>query len=543
MRWNRRALLALAAAACFPGGCSRDRGPAFERIAVIPLENLTADPALDWAGRGIAELIALSLTGTPRAYASPAARLREATALRATHVMQGYITRGRAYVALENFVTHRTVATASAEGSGIAALAVSLARQIAPDARAIHTTDDALRAYAAGEFERAAALDADFGPAYVSWASQALSRGDRAAAGKIIAAARQRGDGIAGVERARLHAFAASLSGERAESRRALVALTRAVPADSAAFRTLAGMDTAARQFESASRLYDAAMARDPDPELYNLSGYVRAYAGDFEGAMGRLQIYRKLRPNDANPLDSMGEVCYYLGRFAQAERYFLQSYKRNPSFLAGAALYKAAWARLMMGDLKGAGAHAARFFENREKLRDPRAVPMRAQWEFVTGRTKEALALLEPAPGPLAAAHLAVWAIAAGDRARAASYVDNVPADSGAGAALRLILKSGGQPGAGAAAELARGYGLMSEGKPGEAVKHFTALVQMTPPGSADGPEVLLAWALIESGRAEEAKPLLAHNPIPDAVLDHPFLPLVYPRLKQLRERVGPAR
>lgn len=536
MRLNKRALLAVAVAASIVPGCGR-RQEGFRRIAVVAFDNLSGDAALEWRGRAMSEAIALCLTGTPRSAAASVAALADAFAAHPTHIVHGYITRRRTYASVEDTATHRSVVEASAENGSIAALAAELARQIDPSARALKASDESLRLFAQGDFEAAATLDPDFGPAYAGWAAEAVAKGDRASAERAITAARQRGSAIDAVEQARLRVIAARMLGNSDALRRALLMLAQAVPAESGAFRMLAAVDTAGRSFNNAARWYDEAIARDPEPELYNLAGYARAYAGDLDAAEARIGVYRRMRPAEANPLDSLGEIHYYFGRFAQAERDFLDSYKKDPSFLGGAALYKAAWARLRMGDLKAADGYAGRYFNTQPP---ERAALLRAQWRFVTGRRKEAFAGMERIPGPAAAMHLAVWSLEMGNRELAEKYAARVPQPSPAGVALRLVLAPDPQTASGPVAELALGYRAMLAGDPRSAVRHFTSLVRSSTPGSPDGAEILLAWALIEDGRIADARPLLARNPIPDAVGDHPFLPLIYPRLLELRERAG---
>jgi tetratricopeptide (TPR) repeat protein len=274
-------------------------------------------------------------------------------------------------------------------------------------------------------------------------------------------------------------------------------------------------MDTAARSFPAAARWYAEAIARDPAPELYNAAGYVLAYAGDLQGATGRLQRYRELRPAEANPLDSLGEVYYYFGRLQEAERYLGESHAKSPAFLGAGGLYKAAWARLMMGDRKGADAYAQRFWEARAGTDDPRTARLHAQWDFLAGRRAEAVARIERDPSPAAAAHRAVWALIAGDRATAASYAPLRPVFD---ACLAVL-----------------------DGRPAEAIPIFRKLYEMTPPGSPEPTGVLLAWALIEAGKPADARPLLEPNPIPDAVIDHPLVALAWPRILELRKAIRP--
>ena len=59
--------------------------------------------------------------------------------------------------------------------------------------------------------------------------------------------------------------------------------------------------------------------------------GYAAGQAGDLDAAMSALRRYAALRPNEPNPLDSMGDVNLSAGRFADAENFYLQSAQEGP--------------------------------------------------------------------------------------------------------------------------------------------------------------------------------------------------------------------
>ena len=52
---------------------------------------------------------------------------------------------------------------------------------------------------------------------------------------------------------------------------------------------------------------------------------------------MKTLEAYGKLPDQKTNSLDSLGEAYFMNGRFAEAEKYFLQAYDSNHGFLGGA--------------------------------------------------------------------------------------------------------------------------------------------------------------------------------------------------------------
>ncbi|MGE5568239.1 MAG: tetratricopeptide repeat protein [Rhodospirillales bacterium] len=559
------ALLCLALASC------SKQQPAARKIAILPFENLSADPQLDWAGSAFSELLTAQLSGVPHIAPLSLKSLRDVPATGADAVLQGYFSEAggglRVEAVLQDTAANRAEKTILAAGppNAILEIAASLARQIDPGARPLPTRNQAaLRAWLEGlegatdGFERAVAADPDFGAAYVSWAQRLASQGDRAGAKQVIASAAQRGSRIGAVERARLGVLAAALDGDGAARRRALVEMVRATPADVSLYRTLAQMDLTARSYTNAARWYEQALERDPgDAALLNEAGYAYAYARNLEAAKKALTRYRELRPREANPLDSLGDVHFYLGRFAEAEQYYLEAYAKDPAFLSGAELHKAAWARLMAGDLQGARATFDKFVQERQQQQDPLAPYRIAQWDYLTGRRRNAIERLEKAVGPpdsplatLAAVQLSLWALESDDRDRAREFALRAHPSHPLAALCRFLsgppatanewaARAGeafSQPGQHGLRRYALAYALLLS-------KHFQAAVPVlkeiyhqTPPSAPDPVEVLLAWALVEAGRIKEAGELLAVNPIPEIVGEHPVLWLSFPRIFQLR-------
>ena len=499
-------LLALA------GACSRENA-GVRRIAVLPFENLSADARLGWAGRAFAEVLRSQFLGSPDAQPYFVSTLRDVPGAHADAVLHGYfyLSGGKLKVeaVLENTRSHRTVATASAAGApgAILPLADAIARQIEPHARAYSGANEAaLRAYtaaleasepdaAAREFARAVEAGPAYGAAYAAWAQWMISHGRPALAQPAIAAARAQWTALAPVERAQLQTISAALSGDPAAERKALLELARATPADPSVYRGLAGLDLRARACPSAIGWYERALAIDPDDiVLLNETGYAQACARDLESATRTLSRYRDLRPNEANPLDSLGDVNFQLGRFSAAARYYSEAYSKDPAFLLHSEMYKTAWAYLMAGDLPRANEAFGKFLETRQAAHDPVAPYREAQWEFLTGRRKQALSRMEAltqAPQPLLAAlatrELSAW---------------------------RLELS----------------------GKLENAIEPLQARRDRTSPTTPDWSGVILARALAEKGRWPEASEILATNPLPNPLHDDPFLSLGFPRIFFLR-------
>ncbi len=556
--------------------CSRQEDHGIRTIAILPFENLAGTPDLAWMSRGFSEAVRLQLAGTSRFQPLSTAALRDAPSSGATRILHGYLSavsgRLRVQADVENTATHRMVETVAVTGplaEGMLPLARAVAHKIDASARELPTRNaEAFRAYiaaldaqdprAAGqEFERAVALDPGFGAAYVAWAQALASRGDRAGATRVITAARNQAARFPELERNRLGLLAAALSGDRAAERQALVGLTLTDPGDAGVYRMLGEIDTAAHSYAAAGKWYEQALQRNPDDiALLNQLGYVRAWAGDADGAVQALSRYRELRPGEANPLDSLGDAHYFLGRFAEAASFYEQASARDPSFLEGGELYKAAWARLMQGDLKRADDCFAGFLKARRNAGSS-VVYRQAQWEYLTGRRAQAVSQLsqfaQAAPPPAASAawlQLAVWSLETGDRARAGQYAGKASGSSPVAVLCGLLSGPAAaapqwnarverlfpQPAPAGVRRLALAYALLLSKDFNAALEPLEQLYAASVPSSPDWPAAPLAWALVETGRFEHVPELLRLNPPPDPKREDLFLSLSFPRVFYLR-------
>src|SRR5262245_973594 len=72
------------------GSCTSARMRVPERLAVVPLENLSADSEMDWAGRAVAAAIVYDLAGAPNIYAQAVDSMEGARAAGASRVLGGY---------------------------------------------------------------------------------------------------------------------------------------------------------------------------------------------------------------------------------------------------------------------------------------------------------------------------------------------------------------------------------------------------------------------------------------------------------------------
>jgi tetratricopeptide (TPR) repeat protein len=553
-------------------------------MAVVSFHNLTGDPSLDWEGPALAGIIAYEVSASNHIYPFRVDDLREARQGEASRYLEGYYEKiGDGVVfhlSIENASTHKFVSRMEMDTGADAAL-LNAADNVADslDRRkrkfstqkptAIHDWGEALVNPDAGQriawLKKAIAADPNFGLAYIDLAQALELSGDRTGAAAAIRQGALRGTMLTDYDQARLDGMQGALTGDLQERRTALKELSRLVTTDPVTLESMAQIEYSTREFVAAADHYKSALALDPtNTAVLNQLGYAEAFNGDLDSATGALDRYRNLAPKDPNALDSLGEVHFFLGRFADAERYFLEAAgKGGPT--ASAELIKAAQARLMEGNLEGADALSKEWAAQREALHDPAVAVNRAQWLYITGRQKQAIAALQPIadgqPGDIAsyaAAHLVFWYLSAGDRSRAQEYASKAtatanPALHNLGTLCRFI--SIGRADAGAwniaagqafpdpsravMRRTALAYALLFSKDFSTAAMVLRPLYQQTGPNDDGLMRTLYAWALVASNHPLEAAPLVTTYPLPIGNGEPLFSSLSFPRFLALRAAV----
>jgi Tfp pilus assembly protein PilF/TolB-like protein len=532
-----------------------DNGPP-PRYAVLRFENLSGDAGLDWTGRAISESLPVALAGAMdgpvlgssalnrlattlgrRPVSTPGISSERAEAILsgANRAITGYVERTggqvRITATVEDLSSGKSLRIVTAAGASPMAAMDQLSRELSPRAGHSPTSNpEALRAWATalespantrGDLlEQAIRLDPDFGAAWVALAVQNMSLGNRAAAKDLIERARHRK--LDALSQANLDLGAADLTEDRAARIAAMRKIVSLSPGDVLLLRSLAEGETAGGQFAAAAADWKKVTDQLPDDlPAWNSLGYARSYAGDYTGALTALREYERLRPKEANPSDSIGDLNYSFGKFSEAAASYLQAYTKQPDFQQAGDLYKAAWAKFRAGDKPGADALFSRFRTERAKARasDGLTELLAEDWLYRTGRGKEATAALrkvvsETSSAPLRAdalAQLTIWDLLQGDRAQAAR--DAIDIGPKVTSAPVYMARFAAQPSAPAAEWEMRAERMIPSS--------MTALRQLA-----------LGYALLLDGRREAALPVWGRIVSTTAATDF-FARAVYARLR----------
>lgn len=527
--------------------------PADLRLEIAPLENLTADPGMDWEGNVAPFILTADLSGISHVVATSSADPRANRVLRGYYALEN--DRLTVHATLENPGRPKTLQVIVRDGSrnaGIVPLLDQVAKAInsgahpfpSPDPAALRSFSEALSSEDPGTrlrlFQTAAVQNPKFSSAFLALAETRLAQGDRAGAAE--AAAQGKNVSTNPVERAQFDYLAATARNDLAARESAMRDLVRQTPDDIQALRTLAELHVLQRRFQDAAHDYQEIARLEPnDPSTFNLLGYMDGYAHDIAGGRAAFEKYQALAgPADINPIDSLGEVYFANGDFASAEKTFLEAQRKNPTAPGGSELLKAAEARLMTGDVPGADS----LFEKYMALQPQRQME-RARWDFLSGRRREAMALAEKLmsaegdPGAVAAAQLSFWRLQTGDRASAAQLASTAfaravsPGTKNLAAVCRFLTLTPAQK-----SQFANinAMAQILNHQFAEAIPLLERLLGESNPASDGQVRTLLAWAYSETGKTSQAKPLVDMYPIPLPSPEPAFVSLIFPRFLQVR-------
>jgi len=544
-------------------GCARARDRSVERLAVMPIENLSPDAGFNWRSRAAAAVVAYDLAGAKNLFARETDSTSAAQSMQASRMLEGYFVErnGRIgiHATLEDLTRNKTLASFELSGAaqaGFLPLANELAQRLSADARKFGTSNEsAFQFYGEAltapnaqsmqqDLESATGADSGFAPAYIDEVKMFAEKGDREGARR--AAEDGRRARLDAIEQANLEYAAATVDGNARDQIQALESLTRATPANANIFKELGQLRYRRREFQKAALEYRAAARLDPDdPETWNELGYALASGKDLRGAWDALAQYQKLAPEDNNVLDSEGEVSYMRGDFKSAEESFARAAARNP-----AEWVKAAEARLMTGDLKGADALFLRRWGPTPRLKNTAANYEVAQWEFLTGRRNAGWAKMEDLAAKtsgdwqlLELSQMVVWRLEMGDRKGAqelAGRLDVQRAQSQEARGMSELARWLAQRGAADSnSKMANTYALLFGKQFQQALPLLQAMYSETNPSNDGAVRTLLGWAYVATGAPDKAANLVDSYPLPLSSGDGMFAALIFPRYLAVRSTV----
>lgn len=553
----------------------------FNRIAVVPLENLSTDRSYDWIGAVAPYVIAAQTIGAERILAVRTESDRDLGPARVTQVVRGYyiVDNGRLHIhaQLQDLLSNRVVQTFDPNG-GVPASPLNsfgeIASSLAGKARPLPATDSAAwRVY--GESLLATNLDRKLELAQAAFrkdpkltdasltaAQILLAKGQAAEARSLVK--ESIGQQTAEWERAQAEAFLAGIDGNADGLLEAVGKAVRNSPRDTNLIRQLGEATLNKHRYPEAAAWLRRAIELEPEQDvLWNARAYAEAYSGDFKAALQSLAEYRKRAPLNPNTLDSTGEIHWMAGQFAEAEKSFLEAQQRDPSFLGGQEFSKAAFARFLAGDSQGADSLHAKYIETRRALNDPSVEVRHAHWFMLTRRQDKALEQLirlaqaSGDAGSRASVLMAVLYLQDGKHAEAKAATQAAAKKAASAASLNIAgtiaflaqapasadewrTRAGTMFAADAPPQLKRsllGYAFLL-GQHKEAVAMLQQVYDATPPAAGDEARILLGLAKLRAGDKKGAADLLRNHPMPPILGDSVTASLYFPGYLEWRKK-----
>ena len=368
-------------------------------IAVIGFTNRTGDQNLDYLQEAIPNLLITSLEQSGHFQVTSWERLkdllrqsgRDAAALGdeeagfevcrkegiASLVLGSYIKAGETFatdVKVLDVASKRILKTASSKGDGVSSvlktqideISRTISRGLGPVSAKIEIsqpkiaelTTSSMEAYnyflrgrddyekfyyadARKFLEKAVALDPTFAVAYLYLGKVASAVADTKALTEAYEMAKKYAEKASEKERLFIEAEYASAVERDPEKRlRLLEELTRKYPQEKE-FHTDLGLVYDGRlRYPEAIAEYEKALTLDPNfgPAL-NQAGYDYAAVGELEKALQYFKRYAAANPGEANPIDSIAELYFRLGRFDEAKAKYQEALEIRPDFSSSRGL------------------------------------------------------------------------------------------------------------------------------------------------------------------------------------------------------------
>jgi tetratricopeptide (TPR) repeat protein len=374
------------------GGCGRPSVSGWQRVVLLPVEDLRAEAAADGEAEGIRVAVWNALQGQSQVQAVMAAHRRDLPELGAGRVLEGYFdgARYRLRWGDEALTCDGGLERCAAEISS--RITGSLGVQGRPVPKAV-----TLRAIATGRgFAAAASTNPELAAAWLGWAGEVQLTGGPGAALQVLSSVPV--DRMTPYDAARIRVKRAELQMDRAGYARELDGLAKAAPGDPDIQEQAAAEAIRRRDAPSALRFYEASLALRPRVPAFNQAAYAAIYAGEKAKAERMAEAAIAAMPLAPEFVDTRGDVAYFFRDYAGAAKYYARAAELNAAFLNGLALWKAADATRLAGDMAGAEALLARYIEARKRtgLRNP--LLLEAVWAWRCGKQEEAVQKLQTA-------------------------------------------------------------------------------------------------------------------------------------------------
>jgi serine/threonine protein kinase/tetratricopeptide (TPR) repeat protein len=192
-----------------------------------------------------------------------------------------------------------------------------------------YLTSDAVR-----ELEEAVRLDPQFALAELRLADQYRLLGDLRRSNELAIKVSQDQSRLPHYEQLALQVLKARRSEDPEAELAAFQQLVSEFPRQSLDRGILAGMLGGSGKQEQALKLLQQGLALDPKNEdVLNFESYGLAAVGDFSGALAANDSYTAIRPGDANPLDTRGDVLFMAGRDDEAAAAYRKVLELKPDF------------------------------------------------------------------------------------------------------------------------------------------------------------------------------------------------------------------
>lgn len=188
-------------------------------------------------------------------------------------------------------------------------------------------------------------------------------------------------------------AYARTVEQDRPKEFGILRQLAREFPGEKFVHHRLAGYHRGRGELYRAIEEYNRVLALDPEfGWAMNELGYMYADIRDFEKAAEYFERYAAVSPGDSNPIDSMGELYFRMGRLNEAIEEYQQALALNPEFYY--AYWEIAYVSALKEDYPAAFDWIERFIEHAPSFGTvAEGHRWRCLYSYWVGRLSDALA------------------------------------------------------------------------------------------------------------------------------------------------------